>query len=142
MEFEKLLIRINEILHRSIQKYKEDIIGNSDYSDITLSQLFYLEAVYSMERPTLGELARRLNITNASASVGVQKLQKRGLIQKSRSGEDKRAFNIALTSEGEKLIRAEASAFSEFASNIKNTLNNEETAMLESIFTKILNKYS
>lgn len=141
MEFDGLFIQINEILHESIQKYKEEIIGKSSYSDITLSQLFYMEAIHTLGSPSLGELAKRLKITNASASVGIQKLLKKGLITKAQSAVDKRIYNIRLSVTGKKLIASELKAFSDFTQNIKNTLSDKEIKTMEAIFRKILQKY-
>ena len=141
MKFEELFIQINEILHRSIQKFKEEIIGSGPYSEMTLSQLFYLEAVHSLGSPTLGELAKRLKVSNASASVGVQKLLKKGLLRKIQSSEDRRVFYISLSPDAKKLMKAEERAFADFIANIKSTLNEKEIRIVEEIFQKILNKY-
>jgi DNA-binding MarR family transcriptional regulator len=141
MQFDELFIQINEILHQSIQKYKEEIIGSGTYSDITLSQLFYIEAIHTLGDSSVSELAKRLKISNASASVGVQKLLKKGLVAKVRSGNDKRVYNISLTQTGNKLIEAELKAFSDFIANIKNTLSDTEIMTVEAIFRKILDRY-
>ncbi len=141
MRFEELFIQINEILHRSIQKFKEEIIGSGPYSDLTLSQLFYLEAVHSLGNPTLGELSKRLKISNASASVGVQKLLKKGLLRKVQSSEDRRVFYVSLAPKAKKLMDAEARAFTDFIANIKGALSEKEIRTVEEIFLKILDRY-
>lgn len=141
MKFEELFIQINEILHRSIQKFKEEIIGSGPYSDLTLSQLFYLEAIHALGSPTLGELAKRLKISNASASVGVQKLIKKGLLSKLQSSEDRRVCNIKLSPEAKKLMKAEERAFADFIANIKGALSEKEIRTVEEIFQKILDRY-
>jgi DNA-binding MarR family transcriptional regulator len=141
MEFEEILVQINEILHKAIQKYKEEIIGNSRYSDLTLSQLYYLEAIATMDNPSLSNLAKRLKISNASASVGVRKLIKNGFIEKAQSSDDKRSFHLLLSSKGRSLMEAEKRAYSEFAANIKKSLSDTEIKEAEGIFKKIIQQY-
>ncbi|MBN1533759.1 MAG: MarR family transcriptional regulator [Spirochaetes bacterium] len=141
MRFEELFIRINEILHASIQRYKEGIIGSGSYSDLTLSQLFYIEAIHSLGNPSLGELAARLKVSSASASVGVRKLLQKGMIVKVRSSEDRRVYHIGLSRLGKKLMEAEARAFSDFIANIRRALSDSEIDAVERIFRKILDRY-
>ncbi len=142
MEFEKLLIQINEVLHKSIQKYKQEVVGNNSYSDITLSQLYYIEAVYNLGTPTVSELSSHLKITKASTSEGVRKLIDRGLLMKTQSSQDRRVFHLSLSESGLKLIEAEAGALSEFVSNIKNSLDDSEMYLMGEIFKKILKNYT
>jgi DNA-binding MarR family transcriptional regulator len=141
MAFEGLLIQVDEIIHNSIQQYKEEILGNSRYSAVTASQLYYLEAVSAMSNPTLSKLATCLKITKSSASIAIRKLIENGFLVKLRSGQDKRYYYFSLSDKGEALIKAEKRALSNFASSIKNSLTEAEIEMIEAIFVKIINKY-
>ena len=141
MAFEGLLIQVDEIIHNSIQQYKEEILGNSRYSAVTAGQLYYLEAVSAMSNPTLSKLAARLKITKSSASIAIRKLIENGFLVKLRSSQDKRYYYFSLSDKGEALIKAEKRALSNFASSIKNALTEAEIEMIEAIFVKIINKY-
>jgi DNA-binding MarR family transcriptional regulator len=141
MAFEGLLIQVDEIIHNSIQQYKEEILGNSRYSAVTAGQLYYLEAVSAMSNPTLSKLAARLKITKSSASIAIRKLIENGFLVKLRSSQDKRYYYFSLSDKGEALIKAEKRALSNFASSIKNSLTEAEIEMIEAIFVKIINKY-
>ena len=141
MEFENLLIQITEIFHQSINAYKEEIIKKSKFSDITVSQLFYMEAVYHLGNPTLSELAAHLKISKASTTVGVQKLIEKGLVAKARSEADQRVFHVRLSGRGRQLIEAEVNALADFAERIKHSLSKEEIKRLSRIFKKIVEDY-
>ena len=138
MEFEHLLIQINEIFHKSIMRYKEEVLGKSTFSDVTISQLYYLEAVFHLGNPTLSELAEHLKVSKASATAGVQKLIKNGLAQKVRSSEDHRVFHVHPSADGLKLLEAEVHALTDFTEKIKRALSDKELQSLKTIFKKII----
>jgi DNA-binding MarR family transcriptional regulator len=138
MEFVQLLIQITEIFHTYITRYKEEFIGNSDYSDVTVNQLIYLEAIFHLDDPTVSNLADHLKISRASASVGVAKLIRAGLAEKSRSAEDSRVHHVRLSPEGSTLIQAEVQAFSAFTEKIRGALTEDEIKTLVELFQKIV----
>ena len=141
MEFENLLIQIAEILHKSIDEYKQEIVRQSKYSDLTLSQQFYLEAIFQLGKPTLSELAQHLKISKASATTGVQKLIGKGLAIKNQSERDQRVFHVLLTDDGNKLMAAEIQAISDFTDKLENSLSDQEKKQLIRIFKKIIANY-
>ena len=61
MDFEDLLIKMNEVVHKSILQYKQKVLNDSPVRDLSIRQLLYLEAVYHAGEPTMTELAERLN---------------------------------------------------------------------------------
>ncbi|HVN75076.1 MAG TPA: MarR family transcriptional regulator [Thermoanaerobaculaceae bacterium] len=56
------------------------------------------------KRPSVGELAERLQILHHSAVGLVDRLERRGLVVRSREDEDRRLVSVALTARGETLI--------------------------------------
>ncbi|MFB3917793.1 MAG: MarR family winged helix-turn-helix transcriptional regulator [Terriglobales bacterium] len=56
-------------------------------------------------RATIGEVAERLQIQHHSTVELVDRLSKRGLVSRKRTGEDRREVLIQLTAKGEKLLR-------------------------------------
>ena len=138
MEFIHLLIRINEIFHGYITQYKEEFIGKSDYSDVTVNQLIYLEAIFQLGSPTVSRLADHLRISKASASIGVAKLINSRLVEKTQSADDSRVHYVHLSGEGKKLIEAEVKAMAAFAERIQGRLSDDEVRQLVRIFQKVV----
>ena len=56
-------------------------------------------------RPTIGELAERLQIQHHSAVELVNRLSAAGYIKRARAGEDRREVLLTLTPKGEKVLR-------------------------------------
>jgi DNA-binding MarR family transcriptional regulator len=139
MAFEDLLVQINERMHRSMQSFKREAIGRSEHTDVTIAQLYYVEALFRLRRPTLSELSTELGISKASVSVTVHKLIHKGLVKAEQSPEDLRVFYLSLTPQGKKLIEAEKKALQDFSNSIRRTLTEKEIHTLEEVFAKILN---
>jgi DNA-binding MarR family transcriptional regulator len=137
MDFEELLVRFNEMSHRSIQKFKRQAIGRGPNADVTIAQLYYVEAIFRLKRPSLNELARELRVSKASASTGVHKLIRKGLARAEQSPRDRRVYYISLTADGRRLIEAEKNSFKEFSERVRGTLNEREIRVLGRILEKI-----
>jgi DNA-binding MarR family transcriptional regulator len=138
MRFEDILVRIDEIMHRSIEAFKAEALGRSSHSDVTISQLAYIEAVSRLERPTLTALADELGVTKASASTCVHKLIRKGLMMAELSDDDGRVIYISLTEGGRSIIDAEAAAYRGLVARVRRALTKEEAENLRLLLEKIV----
>jgi DNA-binding MarR family transcriptional regulator len=136
--FEDLLVQINERMHRSMQSFKRAAIGRSEHTDVTIAQLYYVEALFRLKRPTLSELSVELGLSKASVSVAMHKLIHKGLVKAEQSGDDLRVYYLSLTAQGKKLIEAEKKALQDFSQGVRKALTDKEIQTLEEAFTKIL----
>jgi DNA-binding MarR family transcriptional regulator len=64
-----------------------------------------LKGLPAKARPTIGELAERLQIQHHSAVELVNRLAAAGYIRRARAGEDRREVLLSLTPKGEKVLR-------------------------------------
>ena len=71
---------------------------------LTSSQFGVLEALFHLGPLCQGELAGKLLRSGASVTSVVEGLEKRGLVVRQRTEEDKRFVRVALTGKGRKLI--------------------------------------
>ncbi len=67
--------------------------------------LLMLKGLPDHLRPTIGELAGRMQIQPHSAVELVDRLERRGLVQRQRDRFDRRQVIVRLTAEGEELLR-------------------------------------
>lgn len=70
----------------------------------TLSQLKLLKMVARTNTSTISEVAAFLGVSNAAASKAVDRLVRRGLIQRKEKEEDRRAINLSLSQEGHSVL--------------------------------------
>ena len=60
--------------------------------------------------PTIGNLAKRLQLNHNSMVELVDRCERKGLVRRTRSGSDRRQVELALTGEGDAMLRRLASA--------------------------------
>ena len=103
--------QLNEVIvdtYRSILRVEENILKRSDQTDLSISEIHMLEAVGKGKdrRRTISELAEVLNITLPSVTVAINKLMKKGYVEKVRGEEDGRIVYVSLTRRGRRIDSA------------------------------------
>ena len=103
--FEEQLNAVIVDTYRSILKVEETILKRSDKIDLSISEIHMLEAVGRGKdrRRTISELAEEMNITLPSVTVAINKLMKKGYVEKIRGEEDGRIVYVSLTRMGRKI---------------------------------------
>jgi len=71
---------------------------------LTMSQFGALEALYHLGPLTQNELAKKLLKTSGNITMVVDNLEKRDLVKRVRSPEDRRSVSVTLTKDGRKII--------------------------------------
>ena len=104
-------VQLNEVIvdtYRSILRVEENILKRSDQTDLSISEIHMLEAVGKGKdrRRTISELAEVLNITLPSVTVAINKLMKKGYVEKVRGEEDGRIVYVSLTRQGRRIDSA------------------------------------
>lgn len=89
-------------------RVEENILKRSDQTDLSISEIHMLEAVGKGKdrRRTISELAEVLNITLPSVTVAINKLMKKGYVEKVRGEEDGRIVYVSLTRQGRRIDSA------------------------------------
>lgn len=110
---------------RSILKMEERMLKDGSGIDLSIHEMHVLEAVGQGSRPrTISDIARDLDITLPSATIAINKLARKGYVEKSRGASDKRQVLVTLTRQGRKcntaheffhqqMVRAISAGFSE-----------------------------
>lgn len=73
---------------------------------MTAPQILLLRAVHERPDASIGELARDISLSAATVTAIINRLEKRGLLQRVRSERDKRIVHARLTPNGEALLTA------------------------------------
>ena len=138
---EKILIEFINTLDLSLKQQQKEAGSNLGFSKLTVHQLQYLDAINDLETPTITELAKKLHITKASVTVGVNKLIKLGFVSKTQSEEDKRVFHVSLKESGRQFAAAKYQALQDYGKFIRSALSKEEIKQFEAILTKLVNLF-
>ena len=102
--------------HNAIEEHAADDVARHG---LTLAEFGVLEALYHKGPMLLGEVQRRILVSSGGITYLVDRLEKRGLVERRDCPGDRRARLAALTPDGERLIRE---IFPAHAARIKTAL--------------------
>ena len=120
---------------RAVQTYAEKSI-----TELALcgSDFGVLEALLHKGPLPVNEIGKKILLTSGSITVAVDRLEKRGLVERRAHGTDRRARIVHLTKEGRKLItRAYAQHAADLEQLASASLTTTERATLISLLKKI-----
>ncbi|MFF1747255.1 MarR family winged helix-turn-helix transcriptional regulator [Streptomyces mirabilis] len=99
------LAQLSFLVHNAL----DEIAGQRDLS-ITQARLL---GVLRDREPTMNQLGRLLGLDKSSISGLVDRAQRRGLVTRTVSANDRRAFQVSITDAGRQLIEQLAAQFAE-----------------------------
>jgi len=70
---------------------------------LTTPQLVVIRAIKDMKTPTVSDIARAVSLSQATVTTILNRLENKGLVQRQRSREDRRAVIVRLTGAGKAL---------------------------------------
>jgi len=136
---EKLVEIIAKFSHKIVQM-EEAAKEQFSFSDLTLTQMNYLETIYQLSNPNLTELASELNLTKPTVKVAIDKLIEKDYIYRVQSDEDRRSAHLHLTEKGKVINYMHDEAHKQMAKLITNNLEiieqEELVNLLEKAFLK------
>jgi DNA-binding MarR family transcriptional regulator len=109
--------------------------------DVSMIQARLL-GVLRGRQPTMQELARLLELDKSSVTGLVDRAEKRGLVQRTPSVEDRRATHVALTSSGRRVVNDVVGAFQTDIAALTECLSREDTKSLSTLATRVVNAYA
>jgi DNA-binding MarR family transcriptional regulator len=118
------IIRATEIHEKNISRS----------TGLTLPQLMVLQTLRESSPMTSGELARRLNVAQATVTSILDRLEKKTLISRERGKEDKRKMWVHLTDEGTHLLVSSPTTLQDrFTQEFDDMRDWEQSMMLASL---------
>ena len=130
-------------LYNVINRFEEDLIKRYDRINLSVNEMHLLEAIGKRDPAGLKELrtmsciAEDLGITLPSVTVAVNKLRKKGFVEKTKSPNDGRVFYVTLTRLGEKMDRFHRYFHRKIARYIVKDLSTDEKDVLLKTLTRL-----
>ena len=90
----------------SILRIEERSLKNRLTEGLSIAELHTIAAVGLHESNTMKVVAERLDVTMATLTAAVNKLERKGFVLRSKSDTDRRQVLVSLTSKGRKAFRA------------------------------------
>jgi len=96
-------IKINELMlevYNDIGKIEDQALKQGEFKDLSITEIHTIEAIGMYGSKTMSEIATVLEITTGTLTTAVDKLIKKGYLERKRSESDRRIVNVNLTRRG------------------------------------------
>jgi DNA-binding MarR family transcriptional regulator len=124
---DQIVVAIRRIMH-AFELHSRQLV---DRAGMTLPQLAVLRKTAELGRTPIGSLARAVHLSQPTVSGILDRLERRGLLQRVRDEHDRRAVNINITASGEELLsRAPSQLQDAFREQLQELQEWELTQML------------
>lgn len=135
LEINRLLVEIYDDVNR-IEEYA---IKSGAFKDLSITEIHTLEAIGLYGSKTMSEVASKLEITMGTLTTAVDKLIKKGYVERSRSDVDRRIVNVSLTNKGKLAYRVHEKFHLDMVKAIMNDFTSDEEKVLLSALRKLNN---
>lgn len=122
------------VAHNAALKGLDGALGRLD---LTTAMYGVLELLSCNDELSQGQLARHVGLTNSSMVPLVDKLHARGLVERARHPQDRRAVHLRLTAEGRRCWTKAARVVREHESVLRTNLSEDEAAELIRLLQKL-----
>ena len=135
---------LNELLVETfwnILKVEEQMLQSGSGEDLSLSELHVIESVGKggVSGRTISEIALDLDVALPSVTVQINKLQKKGYVDKHKNEMDGRVVYAKLTEQGQKMDTVHAYFHRQMVLAVAESLNEKEKEVLIQGITKLRN---
>ncbi len=127
-----------EILTRKIEEIEVRTLEESELSDLTRKQVYYLDVIAQLRNPTPTELAQALQLSKPSITAIVDKMVQSGYILRVQSDEDKRRAHVHLTDKGKKVAELHDHVHATIAEYLTQPLDRSGIEQLTEILNRIV----
>ena len=129
----ELLVQLfNDVLQIEEQSLKSGVL-----SDISITEIHTIEAIGMYNERTMSEIAQKLKITVSTLTTAINRLIKKGYVERERIEEDRRVVLVKLTKRGKLAFRLHQRFHREMINNAIDGLSLDEEEILISSLNKI-----
>jgi DNA-binding MarR family transcriptional regulator len=134
----KELKQIVEKLSGMMGQMEENAKEQYNFSELTLTQMNYMEVINYLGNPNLTELATALRLSKPTVTVAVEKLIEKDYLFKVKSDADRRSQHIHLTEKGQSINGMHDFAHGKIVEYISRNLNDKELNELVRLLGKVV----
>ncbi len=113
---------------------EESELKKSQFKDLSITEMHTIEAIGMYKKKTTSEVAKELSITVGTLTTAINKLVRKGYVERIRSEDDRRVVKLGLTKKGKLLYRVHQHFHREMVKNILDSMaTNEQQALLAAL---------
>ena len=123
--------------YEKLSSWEESVVRNSG---LTTAQAHTIEIVGHEGAIKMKDPAEKIGVTTGTLTVGIDRLEKKKLLQRKPHETDRRSFLIELTKKGDVCFRQHHNFHLKMTEEIFSGLTQAEQAAFETILEKVLKK--
>ncbi|SEM53641.1 transcriptional regulator, MarR family [Ligilactobacillus sp. WC1T17] len=135
------LIRI----YNNILWIEEKELKKSRFRDLTIKEMHAINAISMYDHMTASEVAKKLHLTPGTLTSTVDRLVKKGYVERIRSLDDRRVIRLGLTKKGRLMYRAHDAFHRKMVEGFLKDISTEQMKIVEKAIRNLedfLNKNS
>ncbi len=132
-QINKLLVDI----YNDILTIEQMALQTGSFKDLSITEMHTIEAIGMYKPRMMSEIASDLNITVGTLTTAINKLLKKGYVERNRIEEDRRVVMIQLTKRGKLAYRVHENFHSEMVQKMIVDLEDQEEESLLSALEKL-----
>jgi len=125
-EFAESLLRIFE----NVLLTEEKALSKGYFSNLSIAELHTLDAIGPYEARAMSETAARLGITTGTLTVAIDRLVRKGYVERHRDDKDRRVVRVNLTRQGKLAYRMHAKFHTLLVRRVMDPLDDEKQKQL------------
>jgi len=137
---EDSVLKINKLLvavYDDITEIEETAIKQGTFSDLTIKEIHTIEGIGMYGSKTMSELAQAMKVTMGTLTITVDKLIKKGYLERQRSEADRRIVNVLLTKRGKLAYRIHEKFHLEMVKSVLKNFTVEDEEILIAALDKL-----
>ncbi|MDH5924864.1 MarR family winged helix-turn-helix transcriptional regulator [Vibrio lentus] len=128
-----------EKIERFASKIWRTQVNEDPICQLSFNEYDYLKVIQASPEPIrLTDLAIEMQVTKPSATTMVQRLERKGLVERQASLEDARSKLVILTKKAEIGLQEESKIYQVMAQTLESRLSEKESQLLNQLLDKAL----
>ena len=129
----KLLVQLfNDILH-----IEEKAIKSTGIDNLSITEIHTIDAIGTEGNKTMGEIANNLRITVGTLTTAINRLIKKGYVERKRIEEDRRVVLVNLTESGQTVFDAHNIFHKEMIDEILENVQGDDLKVLTNALSEV-----
>jgi len=121
----------------SVLMTEEKALSKGYFADLSIAELHTIEAIGPYDARAMSETAIRLGITTGTLTVAIDRLVRKGYVERNRDTKDRRVVRIHLTRRGKLAYRMHSKFHTLLVRRIMEPLNPEKQELLAEMVANI-----
>lgn len=131
---------INNLLveiYDDISKIENYTLRQGEFKDLSITEIHTIEAIGMYGSKIMSEIAEKLQITMGTLTTAIDKLIKKGYVERKRSETDRRIVNVSLTKRGKLAYRIHEKFHFDMIKSMVDDYSEEEEVILITALKKL-----